>query len=279
MAVPDTATEHDLRHLQPAPREGYRARFAHGWPLLRVMTKRDYRARYRQSLLDVGWSLVTPIAILIVYGFIFTVAFNVDGEGAPYLSFVWTGLVVWTLFSTGLGTGASSLLMNSDLVSKIYFPREVLPLSAVGSSVIDFAISFVVLCVLVLVQIGSVSITVLGAIPAFGLALLWTAAIAVFTAAITVFIRDMAQVVMLFLRVAILATPVMYGPGVLPDSVQFLATWNPIAVAIGGARDAILYQVWPNWGALALHAAAGIATFAFAIAYMRSVEGRMNDVI
>ncbi|MGN6696081.1 MAG: ABC transporter permease, partial [Aquihabitans sp.] len=94
----------DVRHRASTSRAiGILDRVRTSWPLLRLLTVREYRARYRQSLLDLGWSLVSPIAILAVYGLIFSQAFDVNGEGAPYLSFVWAGLVVWTLYSTGLG--------------------------------------------------------------------------------------------------------------------------------------------------------------------------------
>ena len=279
MAAPDRTESGSHLPDRAITDQGYRQRFERAWPLLRVLTLREYRARYRQSLLDIGWSLVTPLTLLAVYGLIFSVAFDVDGEGVPYLSFVWAGLVVWTIFSSGLGMGSIALLSNADLLSKVYFPREVLPLAMVGTCIIDLGISLVVLAGLVAVQIGSVSVTVLGAIPSLAVAVVWTAAAAVFTAALTVFVRDVAQVVQLFLRVAILATPVMYGPSVLPESFQFLVWLNPIAVAIGGVRDSVLYQAWPDWTALGIQGAAGVLAFVLAIAYTRSVEGRMTDVI
>ncbi len=258
---------------------GWITRVRTSWPLLRLLTVREYRARYRQSLLDLGWSLISPLAILAVYGLIFSQAFDVDGEGAPYLSFVWAGLVVWTLYSSGLAMGSNALLSNADLLSKVYFPREVLPLAAVGAYVLDLMIALAVLAGLVAFQIGSVSVTVVAIVPSLAVALIWTAATAVFCAALSVFIRDTIQVVQLLLRLGILATPVMYGASVLPESLRFLAVLNPIAVSIEGVRDAVLFQTWPNWTALAIHGALGIVGLSLAIAYTASVERRMTDVI
>lgn len=258
---------------------GYRVRFRRALPLLVTLTVREYRARYRQSLLDLGWSLLTPVTFLIVYGIIFSVAFKVDGEGAPYLAFVWAGLVIWSVFSAGLSMGSMALLSNADLMSKVYFPREVLPLAMVGTALIDLAISLVVLVGIVAVQIRSVSVTAVATIPVIAVIVVWTAALAIITGAVTVFVRDVAQLVQLFLRLAIFATPVMYGPAVLPSSLHFLLWANPVAVCITGLRDATLYQVWPDWTLLGAQGLAGLALLVLAVAYTRSVELRMIDVI
>lgn len=271
----------DAIDAEPIPLEPNRPRRGLGtWaPLLGALTVREYRARYRQSLLDLGWSLVIPLSFLLVYGVIFTLLFKVDGEGVPYLAFAWAGLVVWSVFSAGLSLGSTAILANADLISKIYFPREILPLAMVGTALIDLSISLVVLAGVVAVQIRSVSITAVGLVPAVLVIMVWTAALAVLTAAITVFIRDVAQVVQLFLRLVIFATPVAYGPAVVPASMHFLLWANPIAVCIAAVRDSVLYQVWPGWTLLGIHGLVGVVLLGAAIAYTRSVELRMIDVI
>ncbi len=255
------------------------SRASRSWPLLTTMVRRELRVRYRQSFLEMAWSLVTPVVVLAVYGVVLTQFFGVGGDGVPYLSLVWIGMVAWTMFSTAVGTGVHSIVGNADLVSKVYFPREVLPLSVVGASLFDLCIGIAVLVPLLAVQVRSVSVTALAVVPVGVLLLVWTAAATVLVAVVAVFIRDLVHATRLLLQVGFFATPVMYSASDLPSGFRALHDANPLAVCIDAWRDALLHQQWPDWTLLGLHAVAGALLLAGSVAYTRRVEDRMVDVI
>ncbi len=247
--------------------------------LVGVLTLRELRVRYRQSVLDVAWALISPIVILAVYGLVLTQSFDVSAGCGPYLSSAWLGLVVWTFFATAAGTSVTSLITSADLITKVYFPREALPLSMVGASLADLGIGFATVLILLPVQGIRFDWPALGAILPLAVVIVWAAAISVFIAVISAFVRDVPHAVQLALRVGFFATPVMYEASFLPPGLAWTASVNPVAVCITALRQCLLCGQWPNGGLLIVQLAAGLVTFGLAILYTRSVEARITDVI
>ncbi|HMQ26794.1 MAG TPA: ABC transporter permease [Acidimicrobiales bacterium] len=263
----------------PAFGDGARGRARWTLELVRVLAPRELRTRYRQSVLDVAWALISPIAVLIVYGIVLTQSFDVTGEGVPYLSLAWSGLVLWTFFAGSLGGAVASLISSRDLVTKVPFPREALPLSMAAASLVDLAIGLVTVVVLALVQgIRPGWTVVLAPIPLV-LLVLWSAALGVFVAVFAAFVRDVPHVVQLVIRVGFFATPVMYAASILPPAFRWTAWVSPLAVAIEAFRDAVLRGEVPDLGLLAVHLAVAAALLVAAVRYTRSVEGRLTDFI
>jgi lipopolysaccharide transport system permease protein len=248
-------------------------------PLLSIWTGRTFQTRYRQSALDVLWSVVNPIAVLLIYGFVFTQAFSVTGDGVPYLSLAWSGLVVWTFASSTVQLAAQSMAAAADTIAKVYFSREVVPLAEVGAGAIDLGIWFVLLVGLALVQGVSIGVTAVAVVPALLLLLVWTAGASVFVGVVSVFVRDVRPTIGLLVRVGFIATPVMYPVSALPESVRWTADVNPIAVVIEAIRDALLRGTWPQWPLLLVHLVAGVVVLVASVAYTRAVEHRMVDVL
>jgi ABC-2 type transport system permease protein len=178
-----------------------------------------------------------------------------------------------------VAVGVQSLVANADLVSKVYFPREVLALSIVGASLVDLIIGVAVLVPLLAVQVKTVAITALAVIPILVVVLVWTAAVTVLTATVSVFLRDGIHATRLAIQVGFFASPVMYSTAILPPHLAAWSRLNPLAVCINAMREALLFQRWPDWTWLGLHAAGGTALLAIAVVLTRSVEDRMVDVI
>lgn len=248
------------------------------YALLKILTPREFRVRYRESVLDLAWAIITPVVYLIVYGVILTQAFGAEGGCAPYLSSAWTGLVVWTFFSGALSMATSSLVLSASLTSKIYFPREAIPLADVGVNGIDFAISFFTILLVAGFQGIAPTYTIIGAIPVVLMVVVWTCALSVFASALAVFVRDLTQAVQLFLRAGFFATPVMYEVSFL-GSLKWLAVINPVAVGIDGLRRTMLCGLWPNWSLLAIQLTIGSVLLVASLLYMRSIEQRLADVL
>jgi lipopolysaccharide transport system permease protein len=256
-----------------------RSRSAWTRRLLKPWISREVRALYRQSALDIGWSILSPVLTVIGFGFVLTQAFGVDGDGVPYLVFAWTGVVLWTFVAGGLVSAANSLVAASELVRKVYFPREVVPISAVAVVGLDLVAGVAALLVLMVVQGVGFSITAVAAVPILGITILWTVAAGVLLATVTAFVRDLAHGVPIVLRIGIIVTPVMYPASLIPEGYRWIVAVNPVAVFIEGLRDALLRHVWPDWWLLAAHGVAAVGLLVLSLWYVQRVEGRMADVI
>ncbi len=244
-----------------------------------MLAPRELRVRYRQSLLDVTWALINPVVILAVYGFILTQSFDVRSACAPYLSSAWAGLVVWMFFATAVGTAVTSLVSSSDLITKVYFPREAIPASITLASGADLLVGMGILVVLVLVQGVALSPWAVAALLPLAVVLVWSAAIAILTSVIAAFVRDTIHAVGLALRVGFFATPVMYEASVLPSQVRWAADVNPVAASIEGVRSSLLCGTAPSWSPLLIHLGVGMAVLLAAVSYTRAVEPRIADVL
>jgi len=248
-------------------------------PLLRLWALRVFRTRYRQSALDLLWSVLSPVAVLLIYGFILTAAFDVTGDGIPYLSFAWAGLVVWTFFSTTVQSASVSVTTVADTITKVYFPREVIPLAEVGAGLIDLAIGLVILVALAIAQGITFSITVVAVVPVVLVLAAWTAAVSIFVATISVFLRDLRPAIGLVLRVGFIAMPIMYPVSSLPDGFKWTADVSTITVLAEALRSCMLEGDWPDWGLLLIHGLVAGLLLVGAVAYTRAIEHRMVDVV
>lgn len=247
--------------------------------LVRVLAPRELRVRYRQSVLTVAWAVITPVVVLAVYGLVLTRSFGVEGSCAPYVTTAWTGLVLWTFFATALGGAVGSLVQSSDLITKLYFPREALPLATVAASVPDLAVgiaSAVAVAYIQGVRPGPEALTI--ALPLL-LLVLWTAAVSIIAAMVASFTRDAIHGVNLALRVGFFATPVMYEANLVPEAFRWTAEWNPVAVAVSATRSALLCSEVPDLALLGVHLGVAAVALVGAVQYTRTIEARIVDVI
>lgn len=250
------------------------------WPLLRMYAVRQVQLRYRQSLLGLSWTLVQPVAIMAIYGFIFTRILEVSGEGIPYLSMAWSGLTVWMYVQATIQIGTVSLLNDAYMIGKVWFPREIIPLAPVVGGLVDLGMAAVVLVPILVVQGGSFGLPLLALPLLTVILLLWVSAISIFTATITIFLRDMATIIGLVLRLGFIGTPVMYPASLVTEQgLGWLISANPFAVVIDNLRAVAIAGVWPNWELLVFHGVMGAAAFYGSLKYLRSVERRMVDII
>jgi lipopolysaccharide transport system permease protein len=247
--------------------------------LLREWGRREASIRYRQSLLGIGWAVVQPLATLAVFGFVLAGLLDIQApDGLPYASFAFAGIVPWTLVASSISSGVPSLVNSSSLISKLYFPREVVPLSIVLACVLDLVVATAMFLVLIGLQ-GIEYQPSLAALPLVDLVLVvWVAAITVFGAAITVFVRDLRHAVPFLLQLAFFASPIMYPATVVSDDWIWIESVNPLAYTAKATREVALVGMWPNWVLLVSHLIVATGVLLAAIAYTRSVEPRMVDL-
>jgi len=256
-------------------------RLATSWPLLRMYAVRQFRLRYRQSALGLGWTVVQPLALVAIYGFIFynVLGIQTDEKDGPFLSVVWIGITVMMYLQAAIQSGTVSLVNDAWLLARVWFPREIIPLAPVIAGLLDLAVTGGILVVIVAVQGATPSWPLLALPLVVALLVVWVAALPLIPAALPVFFRDMATIVSLCLRLLFIATPVFYSQRVVPEEYGWIQAVNPFAVVVNNIRHIILGQVWPNWELVALHGVVGVGLFAGGLWYIRAVERRMVDVV
>lgn len=247
--------------------------------LIGPLVTREIRSRYRTSALDVAWALVNPLVTMAVYGLVLTRGFGVESQCGPYIVSAWSGLVLWVFVATSLTTSVVSIISAPSLVTKVYFPREVLPLAATVSAMIDLAVGLLTVVVLLLLSgVGLSAYSALAVLPV-AMLMIWAAALGVLSGALAVFARDMVHVVQLVTRVGIFAVPVFYDERILPDPLGRLVSANPVTVAIVAFRSAVLCGQPPELEPLAIHASLGVCLLVASILYVRHIESRIADFL
>lgn len=247
--------------------------------LIPPLVVREVRSRYRTSALDVAWAVINPAVTLLAYGLILTQAFGAKSECGPYVTSAWSGLVLWMFFATSVTAGSASIVSSASLVTKVYFPREALPLAATGSAMLDLGIGL--LTVVALIVIGGSGLTLYSPAAVLPVLMLvcWTAALSVFLGAVSVFAHDTLHLVQLVVRVGIFVTPVFYGAEMLPSGLAWLEVVNPVAVSIEAFRSFALCGRAPDWRLLLVHTAASVCALVGSVLYVRSVESRIADLV
>jgi lipopolysaccharide transport system permease protein len=209
--------------------------------LLRVLTWRDVSVRYKQTVIGAGWAVIRPFLTMVVFTIIFGKLANLPSEGTvPYAIMVFAGMLPWTFFSSALGDTSNSLLGNANLISKVYFPRLIVPMAAVGVAFVDFVINFLMLIALMAWYrfVPSWHIVLL---PAFvALAFLASLGPGLWLTALNVKYRDFRYIIPFVIQFGLYVSPVGYSSNVVPEQWRLLYSLNPVVGVIDGFRWCIL---------------------------------------
>lgn len=247
------------------------------WLLLQ-WARREVRVRYRQSVLGLAWTVLQPTLLLCVYGVLFTRVLGVESPRGPYALFAWCGLTVWAFTSTVMSVGSLGFVTAMPIVSKVYFPREVVPLAVVGAVTVDLLVATAILLVLAATT-WSVSITFLALVPVLVGLVLLDAALVTLLSAMTGFVRDLRHALPLLLQLGFIASPVMYDDDLVPSAWRGLYSLNPIARVIGAVREAVIEQRWPPVADLVGLPVVGALLLLLALRYVRAIEHRLPDLV
>ena len=208
--------------------------------LIYFMTWRDLKVRYKQTLLGAAWAILQPFLTMVVFSIFFGSLANVPSDGLPYPIFSYTALIPWTLFSKALQDASRSLVNNSHMITKVYFPRMILPLASVLAGVIDFLIAFVVLLGM-MVYYQVVPTTNIWTIPLFLLLTLVTAVgVSLWLSALNVLFRDINYVLPFLTQFWMYITPIAYSSSLVPEEWQLVYALNPMTGVVEGFRWALL---------------------------------------
>ncbi len=245
--------------------------------LLYFLTVRGIKARYAQSILGIGWAIIQPLFTTLVFTVVFGGLAKVDSDGIPYVLFSYLALWPWNYFSGTLNESANSLVANAGMITKVYFPRLILPLAAIFSKLLDFLISFLVLLgILIYYRV----------MPGFGLVILpllliqlimTSLGIGMILSAMAVQYRDVKYALGFIVQLLLYAAPVVYSTTAVPVQYQFLYSLNPMVGVIEGMRAIFLNRdipwewIWPG-------AIVGAILFVFGLFYFRRMERVFADV-
>lgn len=246
--------------------------------LLWVLTARDVKVRYKQSVLGAAWAVIRPFTTMVIFSIVFGQLAKMPSEGYPYPVFVYAALLPWTFFSTAITASAQSLVGSAHLVSKVYFPRLIIPLASAGSGLVDLLVSTGILLLLMLWYGVGWSWNLLAA-PILLAAVIFAAlGVGTLLSALTVAYRDFTHITPFLVQIWMYVTPVVFPVSLVPPRWQWLLYLNPMTGLVEGFRSAFLGKPFDLAG-LAVSLAVAVLLFAVGVAYFERVERRFADII
>ena len=249
------------------------------WELLYFLVWRDVKVRYKQTFIGVAWAILQPLMTMMIFTVIFGNFAKLPSDGLPYPIFAFTALLPWNYFSQAISRSGSSLVGDSSLIRKVYFPRLIIPLAAVAAPLVDFFVSFLVLLIM-MAWFGIAPSWGLLFLPLFLLLALMTAlAVGLWLSALNVRYRDVGHTIPFLLQFWMYASPVAYSISLIPEKWRLLYSLNPMAGVIEGFRGALLGKESPAFAVMALSAAIIAALLLGGIVFFKRMERTFADII
>jgi lipopolysaccharide transport system permease protein len=265
---------------------------ARGWSMLNLrdlwtyreliyfLTWRDLKVRYKQTLLGASWAILKPFMMMVVFSIFFGNLAQVPSDGLPYPIFVYAALLPWEFFSNALSVTSRSLVGNSHMITKVYFPRIILPLSSILSGVVDFAIAFVILLgMMVFYQVSPTS--AFWTLPLFLLLAMITAlGVGLWLSALNVLYRDIGYITPFLVQFWLFISPVVYGTSRIPENWQFLYALNPMVGVVNGFRWALLgIQEYAPDSSLVISTVVAFLILLSGLVYFRRTQRLFADMV
>ena len=239
---------------------------------------RDIKVRYKQTVLGASWAILQPLLSMIVFTVLFGRLARVPSEGQPYAIFSYAGLLPWNFFTAAVTNSSNSLVSSNNLISKVYFPRILVPTAAVGAALVDIAIASMMLLAIMPIYGVGFHASLIMLIPLIGLTALTAAALGIWTAALNVKYRDIRYALPFVIQLLMFLTPVIYPISFLPPRWQWVLRLNPLSGIIEGFRDAIFGRPF-NWNGLAISALVTLALLLAAAFTFSRMEEEFADII
>jgi lipopolysaccharide transport system permease protein len=253
------------------------AKLAQYRDLVWTLSVHRVKVRYKQSLLGVFWAILQPLSVMLIFTFVFSLIAKIPSDGTPYAIFAYTALLPWNYFSSGVSSATTSLASHAQFVTKVYFPREILPITYVAAALFDFAVASTLLAVLMIYYHIPLTINALYAVPIILVLTCFALAMSFFFSATQVRFRDIGVAVPLMLQVWLFATPVIYPLSAVPARFRTYYELNPMVGIIEGFRQVMLRGAPPQINSLMISAAASLILLVVSYLYFKRVEATMAD--
>ena len=243
------------------------------------LTKREVKGRYSQSLFGIAWAIAQPLATMAVFTIVFARLAKMPSGGAPYPVFAYAALVPWFFFSNSVASGTLSLVTYRNIVTKTYFPREIVPLAQVCSRLIDFCAAAGLFGLMLAYYRVSLGPWALMAPIFFLLLVLFTVGLTLATSAVNVFFRDVNPVVQIALQLWLYLTPVAYPLASVSERLRPLFVLNPLSAIVEGFRSSLVFGRAPDWSLVAVSASMILGLFAASFVSFKKMDRYFADVI
>jgi lipopolysaccharide transport system permease protein len=247
--------------------------------VLWILVWRDLKVRYKQTVLGFLWAFLQPFTKMLIFSVIFGRLAGLGPNGVPYPVFVFAGMLPWEFFAASLARCSGSIVGQQQFITKVYFPRLIIPLSEIGAALADFAVSFLILIGLLLwypeVQVGW---SILMVFPLMVLTVLVAMGAGTLFAALNVAYRDVRHIVPFIVQIWLFLTPVIYPVTLIPAGLRWLIALNPMTGIIAGYRWAILGQP-VEWSSVALSLGIAAVLFVLGVSYFRRTERVFADIV
>jgi lipopolysaccharide transport system permease protein len=247
--------------------------------LLYFLAWRDLKVRYKQTAIGIGWAVLQPVVSMIIFTVIFGRFAKIPSDGVPYPLFAFTALLPWNYFAGALQRCTGSVVSDAHLISKVYFPRLILPMAGSVSSMVDFLVSFILLLGMMIWYQIAISWWVL-VLPSFLLLALLTAlAVGLWLSAVNVRYRDVGHTIPFLVQIWMFVSPVVYPVSMIPEKYRLLYSLNPMAGVIEGFRWALLGKAGPDFSVMAVSACVVLVLLIGGLVFFRSMEQSFADVV
>jgi lipopolysaccharide transport system permease protein len=247
--------------------------------LLLTLSAHRVKVRYKQSVLGIAWAVLQPLSLMLIYTLVFSIVAKIPTGGTPYPVIAFTGLLIWSLFSTALTSSTTGLVSHSHLVTKVYFPREILPLTYVVAAVFDFVVATAVLVGLMVYYRVDPSINLIFVLPIITILVCFVISMALIFSALQVRFRDVGVAMPLLLQLWMFATPVVYPLSAVPERFRTLYSLNPMVGIVDNFRTVVVHGVAPDSQTLLISALISLLLLPLSYVYFKHVEATIADVI
>ena len=246
--------------------------------LLYFLTWRDVKVRYKQTELGIAWAIIQPLLTMLIFTLFFGRLAGVPSDNVPYPIFAYAGLLPWTFFANAIANSGNSLVGSANLITKVYFPRMIIPGAAVAAGLVDFAIGFVILVVLMLYYGIAFGWGLLMLLPLVLLTTLLATGMGMWLSGLNVKYRDVRFALPFLIQLWMFVSPVIYPASFLPSKFRWLLWLNPMTGIIEGYRSS-LFGLHFNWNALATSAAITFLLLGYAVYSFRRMEKSFADIV
>ena len=267
--------------IRPAGK--FKINFSELWDfreLIYFFTWRDIKVKYKQTVLGAAWVILQPLLLVVIFSYTFSRLLSMETGTLQYPLFVFSGLLLWNIFSNGINSAGNSMISNSNIINKIYFPRLIIPISSIFSTLVDFAIQFGLFLVTLLIygKYSSIGPFILVLPISLTITLLTTFGMGSFLAALNVKYRDFRYIVPFMTQVLLFLTPIIYPvSSINVPLLRMVFILNPVATAIELLRNGITGTP-PHWDLVLLAFALSAAIFLVGITYFRKTEQYFADL-
>ena len=249
--------------------------------LMVTIAERDLRVRYKQAALGVAWAVIGPLVMMLAFSLVINRVVKVHTGGVPYPVFAYMGLLPWTFFSSSISTGGLNLVNNSELLNKLYCPREVFPIAGIFDAMVDAAIATVILLALFPITGTAPKIETFYLPLLLVVMLMFTLGLTLAISAVVVYARDLRLVLPLAIQLGLFVTPVMYSSSSISHSKTFLlvySAFDPLVPVIDGMRACVLHGLAPEWASLGVGAASAVLVLLGGFMLFKRLETGMADI-